>query len=187
MLQVQTLEGEARQFLPARVGGITLVVFWSMDVPATRAAGRYAADLSNIYGKMGLQVVGIVEKTVVPARTPEGQPIEGQVLEAYKYAPAFMTSQGMRYPVFYDDFTALRAMAKAAREKVGNDAPMFFLVDRQQRVRFSKLGFSFVGGVGAWSPGGWGAPPQLTGEALIEIAADGEHIRDYIEKLLKEQ
>jgi len=158
-LMLQTFEGKKVEIQPGRVGRVMLVVFWSMDIAATKAAARYARDLGRLYGPTGLDVVGVVEKT-----------------KAFALAPAFLRAYQIEYPMYYDDYTALRKMAGAARVSVGNETPCFFLIDRALCVRLFKRGFSFTSAVSVEPPG--------AEAAVIENAAPGESLEDYVRQLL---
>ena len=130
-----------------------------MDYPVNKAAARHVGDLAQHYRAVGVGAIGIVQKTYF-----KGEPL-------YTRAPLFLEAQGIDHPVYYDDFSALRKMAGAARGSVGKVTPCFFMIDRDLRVRFFKRGFKCTAAFG--------------GE-VIENAAPGEHIEDYLRQLLGE-
>ena len=164
-LKVSTFDGEKRKIEPAEEGYVTLMVFWSVDLEVTRAAARHVSDLAQKYSAMGVRAVGILENPTTA-----------------KYAPSFLRAQGIRYPVYCDDFSALRAMGRAARQGRVKEVPCFFIIDRKRRVRFFKRGFAFT--VSATL-----ADVQRTveKEKVRENAAEGERIEDYLKQLLQEQ
>ena len=169
-LTVSAFTGEKGKIDPGRKGSITLVVFWSMDFTFTRAAVRHVGDLVQKYADQGVRAIGIVENTKVA-----------------KSAPGFVRDEGMDYSAYcyLDDFSALRAMGKAARESGVEEVPCFFMIDRSQRVRFFKRGFSFVA-ASVTAPGESEGSLQQ-GEEVIENAPPGERIEDYLQKLLSER
>lgn len=167
-LTVETFAGQRGKVHPGTAGNVTLVVFWCMDYTFTRAAVRHVGDLAQKYERHGVRARGIVEKTKVA-----------------KYAPGFIRDQGMDESAycFLDDFSALRRMGKAARESGVKELPCFFIVDRNRRVRFFKRGFSYVSSAVTEE-----YQDRLTpGEEIIESAAPGESIEDYLQQLLDEQ
>jgi thiol-disulfide isomerase/thioredoxin len=148
---------------PGEPGKVTIVVFWSLDLPVTRAAARHVADLEEKYRGLGVIALGIVEKDTKDSER----------------ASQFMLSEGINYPGYYDDFKALRAMGRAAGAKVKKELPCFFLVDREQRVRLFKRGFSFTGWLAKY--------PRTGDEQVVENAAPGERIEDFLRQLLDER
>ncbi len=162
-LKLTTFAGQPTSIEPGEAGKVTLVVFWSLDTPVTKAAAKHVSDLEKKYGNMGVIAVGVVERNT----------------KDFELASQFMLSQAMEFPAYYDDFGALRAMGRAAGVKVKKELPCFFLVDRQRRVRLFKRGFSFTG---------WLAMSPRTGdEQVAENAAPGERIEDFLRRLLDER
>jgi len=163
-----SLLGQTGEIDPGLKGSITIVVFWSMDYTFTRAAVRHVRDLAHKYAGAGVRAIGIVENTKTAGA-----------------ARGFLRSQGMSHSSYgyLDDFTALRKMGKAARESGVEQVPCFFIVDRNRRVRFFKRGFAFVSSAVSeeWQD------RLVPGEEIIENAPPGEHIEDYLVKLLSER
>jgi len=163
VLRLSDSEGQTVKLSPGEEGKVTLVVFWSMALPVTRAAAKHVSDLVERYGPAGVTAIGIVEKKTVGSQA----------------AARFMLSEGIRYPAYYDDFSALRVMGRAAGVKLKRELPCFFIVDRQMRVRMFKLGFAFVGSLAMF--------PRLQGERIEENAPPGQRIEDFLRKLLSEE
>jgi hypothetical protein len=168
VLEVTNLGGEQREVQPGDEDSVTLVVFWSMGLQADHMAARHVSDLARKYRALGVRAVGFVEKTYY-----KGKPL-------YPAAPRFMRAQGITHPVYYDDFSALDQMGDAAGVSVGKVVPCFFLVDRKQRVRMFKRGFNF------YAATAWTDESKRLEELVYETAADGEHIEDYLKRLLAE-
>ena len=162
-LDLSTFGGQRMRVEPGEPGKVTIVVFWSLDLPVTKAAARHVADLEEKYRGLGVIALGIVEKDTKDSER----------------ASQFMLSQGINYPGYYDDFKALRAMGRAAGAKVKKELPCFFLVDREQRVRLFKRGFSFTGWLAKY--------PRTGDEQVVENAAPGERIEDFLRQLLDER
>lgn len=160
-LTLGTFEGRRQRIRMGNPGEVTIVVFWSMDIAATKAAAVHVRDLVRKYHRLGVSAVGVVEKS-----------------RTYRFAPRFMAAQSITYPVFYDNFKALERMGDAADVDVEKSVPSFFIVDRRRRVRFFKRGFSFTGATPAY--GG------LEAERIIENAAPDQHIEDYLRRILGE-
>jgi hypothetical protein len=164
-IKVMTLSGEKMDLRPPAKGKITIYVFWLMEMPAARAAAVHVRDLQKKYARLGVDAIGIVER-------PPGS-------RSYKAAPGYMSQNDITYPTYYDDFSALQKMGRAANENPRENVPCFFIVDRQRRVRFFKRGFSptMAGSV----------QPRIEGVLVIENAAEGEHIEDYLKALIRER
>jgi len=162
-LTLTTFEGERLKVRPGQEGKVTLVVFWSMALPVTRAAARHVSDLVDKYGRLGATAIGVVERNTLGS----------------ELAPEFMLRERIGYPVYYDNFRALRVMARAAGARARRELPCFFLVDRHMRVRMFKRGFAFAGTLAAW--------PRTGRERVEEQAAPGERIEDFLCRLLEEQ
>jgi hypothetical protein len=176
-LTVKSLSGEEGWLDPAKEGHVTLLVFWSMDFTYTKAAVRYADDLARKYEAHGVRAVGILERTKAVALLQESG---HSVMD-------FLQFQGMEYSsyCYCDDFSALRSMGKAARESGVGQVPCFFMIDRNKRVRFFQRGFSPCTGrvVAPEDPNA----PRFTKEDIVENAAPGEGIEDYLKRLLEER
>jgi len=160
-LEVATAENESTTIQPAKEGSVTLVVFWTVAVPMGRAAARYASQVRRRYGPQGVRVYGIAEKTA----------------GGYKGVQEFLRSQGIAYPVYYDDFHALKEMSDAMGTRVA--VPSIFIIDRARRVRFFRAGFSFFARTSVY--------PRARYEFVFENAPKGDRIRDYVETILKEK
>jgi peroxiredoxin len=160
-LKVTTLEGQTGEIQLARRGWVTLVVFWTMDFNFTRAALCHANDLAEKYRAMKVQAVAILEQTA-----------------SSEFGPRFAKAQKLTCPLYYDDFTALRAMGRAAGVSVGRQPPCFAMIDQEGRVRFFKRGFSFFAARISH--------PLILKEEIVENAAEGEYIEDYLQRLLRE-
>jgi len=162
-LNLTTREGQAVRVTPGNKGEVTLVVFWSLDADVGAVAARYVRDLSAKYRATGVKALGIVEKT------PTGY---------YRKAEAFLAAEKISFPNYYDDFSAMRDMARAAGERLDVEHPCFFIVDRELRVRLFKLGFSYTGLI---------LPTTPTGdELLIENAAAGQEMETFLKQTLQE-
>jgi len=161
-LTLLTLDGEKFNLQPADKDKVTIVVFWFVEMPAARAAARHVKDLRDKYGRLGLRAVGIVERT-----------------DHYKDTAAFLKEQKIDYATHYDDFAALPAMGSAAHLSLKREAPCFFIIDKQRRVRVFKRGFSFSAAASVY--------PRDPEELIIENAAAGQHIEDYVKMLLREK
>ena len=160
----QTFGGEKRKVRPGHPDRVTVVVFWSMDSAANQAAVMHLDGLVNKYYRMGVRGINVVEKP------PTG---------SHRAAPRFLNAQGVGMKTYYDDFSGLRRMAKAARVGVKREVPCIFLVDRQMRVRLFKRGFSYAR-TSAAGPGGRSA-------RIMENAPRGQRIEDFLRKLLEER
>lgn len=160
-LTVSTFSGMEGGIEPGRMGDVTLVVFWSMDVHFTKAAMRHVSEMADKYADRRVKALGIVEG-----------PTAG-------HAPAFLKAQDIDCPVYCDDFSALREMGKAAAQGDAHGVPWFFILDRYRRVRFSKRGFSCT--VAAVTV------MDVLKEEVIENAAEGERIEDYLARILAER
>jgi len=161
-LELYSFEGTRKELTPGYRGRVTMVVFWSMDIPATRAAPKHIHDLARKYRRVGVRALSVVERT-----------------KTYRYAPRFLASQGIRIPTYYDDFSALRRMGRAADESVRQEVPCFFMVDGEGRVRFFKRGFSYTGAGSIRTPGAV--------DQVIENAAPNETIESFLRQLLEER
>jgi hypothetical protein len=163
-LQLQTFRGEKHKIRPGHPDRVTVVVFWSMDSVANRAAVIHLDGLVDRYYRMGVRGINVVEKP------PTG---------SHRAAPRFLNGQGIGMKTYYDDFSGLRRMAKAARTSVKWEVPCIFLVDRRMRVRFFKKGFSFSG-TAAMGPRG-------RRSRIMQNASRGRRIEDYLRRLLEER
>ena len=96
-LEVSTIGGDKGMIEPGRQGEVTIVVFWSMGFTLTRAAARHVSDLVKEHKDRGAAAIGILEHPSVA-----------------RNAPPYLRRQRIVYPVYVDDFSALRKMGKAA-------------------------------------------------------------------------
>jgi len=144
------------------------------------AAAMHACDLAKKYSGTGARAVGIVERTV-----------------SYEMAPEFKRVFEIPYPFYYDDYkmSALDKMGDAAGADVSKGAPVFFLIDRNLRVRMFKRGFNFWSGT-TWSEERQGMVTQVheTTEGDTLSIGDPEttgrgavSIEDALKELLAEQ
>ncbi|MHC5034652.1 MAG: redoxin domain-containing protein [Planctomycetota bacterium] len=155
------LEPGARGF--AESGNVTLIVFWSMDDPAAKAAARHVSDLTRKYAQWRVRGVGIIEKTAAAAA-----------------GHSFAMHQGITFPLYYDDLSAVQKMSKLVGAESRAAIPAMFIVDRQLRVRFYRPGFQFVSTIA-------GPDARLPGaETVEESAPQGETIEDNLRRILSE-
>ncbi|MHC4592022.1 MAG: peroxiredoxin family protein [Planctomycetota bacterium] len=155
------LEPGSRGF--AERGNVTLVVFWSMDDPGAKGAARHVSDLTRKYAQWRVRGVGIVEKTAAAAATH-----------------SFARHQGITFPLYYDDLTAVQRMSRLVEAESKAVIPAIFIVDRQLRVRLYRPGFQFVSTFA-------GPDARLPGaEDIQESAPEGESIEDYLRRILSE-
>ena len=192
VLKLTDFGGEQHKIQPGNEGAITLVVFWSMIFPVSPewsrgahkldrgdirmlleddalkgtgpAAAVHVRDLARKYSGLGVRAIGIVEKTIM-----------------HEMAPTFRRVYGISYPVYYDDFSALDDLGDAARVRAGKGVPCFFLIDRELRVRMFKRGFSH------WIGPRWSKEERRIVETLAENAPEGQHLEDFLKRLLEEQ
>jgi len=162
-LKLQTFEGETLSLNPAVKGRVVIVVFWFAEDPAARAAALHVRDLCRKYSDFGVDAVGVAERTL-----------------GYKTVPRFLQEQGIRYTTYYDDFSALRTMGSAADVKLKREAPCIFLVDREKRVRVLKRGFAYTAASSV-------EPRTKKNEDILENAAEGERIENYVQRLIKRE
>jgi hypothetical protein len=194
-LTVSYIDGSRVRITPGAKGRVTIVLFWSMDVPvpagavqdpesyireepvnvASTAAAKHVRDLVNKYGRMGVRGLGIVERTFVPA----GKDRKLVPTGTYKLAPAFLQAKEVQYPNYYDDFSALKRMCKAAGlEYKRAELPFIFIVDGRQTVRFGQWGFGYIAGRLSQH--------DVTDEHIVDNAPGGRRIEDYLVRILKE-
>jgi hypothetical protein len=192
-LKVADVKGKTQTLRPGNEGEITIVLFWSLDVPMPAkapenilewvarspmnspptAAAKHVRDLVAKYGGMGVRAVGIVEKTYAPDDRGKRSPTD-----SYRLAPTFITSKRINYPDYYDDGPALTTMIKEADLKVTGNLPWIFILDRKQRIRFAKEGFGYVSG----RFDQYGASEEY----ILDNAVPGKRVEDYLALLLKE-
>lgn len=158
-LQVSTLSGAPRTIRPGWPDSVTIVLFWSIDVPPTRAALRHVDYLVKKYGEHGLKGIAIAEKTAW-----------------YREIPEFLRDARINLPAYLDQFTALKSLSRRAGFEDNRGIPSFFMIGPDMKIRFFKRGFSYTAA----------ARDSLTSSAIsvIENAAPGERIEDYVRKLL---
>jgi peroxiredoxin len=149
------LEPGTRRF--ARPGCVTLVVFWNTDTRQGQALARYTSELVWKYRRWQVRGVGIVEKTPGAGR-----------------APAFADQHGLRFPLYYDDLSALEEMSDTADAPQETAVPSIFIVDRKGRLRFYRGGFRFA------------ATRVERREVIQESAPAGRAIEDYLKRILSE-
>ena len=161
-IEVAIAGGDSKTIQPGREGYVTLVVFWRIVPTKSRAAARHAADLYREFRERGLRVIGVVEKTRA----------------GYRGVDQFVRAQAIEYPIYYDDFEALRKMSKSVDARVKTAVPSFFLIDRAGRLRLYRSGSSF-----------WVRRKdfhRVGQEELFESAPQDEAVSDYVERLLQE-
>jgi hypothetical protein len=135
------------------------VLFWSIDAPPTRAALRHVDYLVKKYDEYGLKGIAIAEKTA-----------------GYREIPEFLRDARINLPVYLDQLTALKSLGKSAGLEVNGRIPSFFMIGPDMKIRFFKRGFSYTSA----------ARDSFTSSAIavIENAAPGERIEDYVKRLL---
>lgn len=163
-LRLQTFQGEKRRVTPGSQGKVTVVVFWSMDSAANRAAVTHLDRLVDRYYRMQVRGISVVEKPPT---------------KSHRSAPQFLQAQGIGMKTYYDDFSGLRKMANAARADVKWEVPCIFLVDRQLRVRLFKRGFSFSGAAAT--------RPDGTQTRIVENAPREKRIETFLRRLVEER
>ena len=160
-LRLDSPGGREREFSPGIKGRITIVVFWSMQPGAPQAAPILVRDIVRRYRRYGVRALGIVEKT-----------------RNYRSAAAFLNKRGISMSTYYDDFSALRRMSRAAGAGIKKGVPAFFMLDRERRIRFHKVGLAFSGAVSV--------RPRTGRTRVTENAPPGKRIEDYLRRLLRE-
>ncbi|MFW6279538.1 MAG: TlpA family protein disulfide reductase [Planctomycetota bacterium] len=163
-IRLQTFDGEDRSIRPFHGDKITILLFWSMDSNANRAAVVYANRLVGRYSRFGVAGIAVVEKPPT---------------ESHLDAPAFLSEQNIQLDVFYDDFEGLRRVAAEAGESVKWEVPCIFLIDSEGRVRSFRRGFSFNGSVADAENG--------SRVQVDENAPSGERVEDHLRRLLEEE
>ena len=141
---------------------MTLVVFWSMGFAHSQAAGKHARFLHERYRAVGLRVTGVIEKT-----------------KGHEYAPEYVRTKRIEYPIYYDDFSALKKISSAAGIK--RALPSIFLMDSKAHIRLYRRGFAFSSLYADTTR--YGRPTERN---VLENAPEGDRIEDYVVRLLKE-
>lgn len=201
-LLVTCQDGSKARLRPGLKGRITLVLFWSMDVPLpaeaarnlgawiaedpvnapTTAAAKHIRDLAAKYARMGVRAVGIVERTHFFDSRGKKRPTN-----SHKLAPAFVRAKNINYPIYYDDFTALATMARAAGAPRKGRLPCVFILDRDQRVRVARRGFQYASGIAIPRDEQTGRErPAEAEEVISDTAPPDERIEHYLTLLLNE-
>jgi peroxiredoxin len=157
-VEVRTLEG-AQQSVTFGGPRVTVVFFWTPLTGKGRAAAQYASDLSAHFGQSGVRVIGMAEK----------------VGGSHEQVRSFVRSQGIHYPVYLDDGSAVNRIGRVAGSS--GAVPAFALIDQQGRLRFYRKGFSATG---VKVP-----TPEGLRRVVRENAAEGNRIVDYLRKILQ--
>ena len=155
VLKLKTLGGESHRAQPGTGGKVTLVVFWSMDVPQSRAAAGHVGRLSDHYAAQGVEALGVLDE-------------RGGLEDASR----FMLSAKVNYPTFVDRGSALKAMVSAAGADFDRKIPWVFIIDAEGRVRFYRQGFRYSVSLVPTAAG------QI--ERIFETADTDQHIEDYL-------
>ena len=169
-IQVATGAGEEATLEPgtagyAEPGSVTLVVFWSMDIPRAQAAARHVGNLVRKYQRWRVRAVGIVEKT-----------------RSAGLSESFAEQYGLPFRLYYDDLSALKRMSRAARAESRTALPSVFIIDRKGRLRFHRADSRYT----LTEPAGQ-FDERLPGrEHVGENALPDEHIEDYLTMILQE-
>lgn len=178
---------DLRSFLlhgSARAGAnLEAYMQWApLNTPAT-AMAKHVRDLVQESRSRGVRAIGIVEKTFVKNRSTG----KNDLVVNYRLAPLYVRAKGIKYPIYYDDSSALDTMAKAAGVESGENLPVLFIVDRDLRVRLVEQGFDY--GTTTIIPRDEGTgldKPLEAREKVIDNAPPGQRIEDYLIRLLEE-
>jgi len=161
-VEISSVSGQKRKLTLAVPRMVTLIVFGTMDRESGKAALRHAGDLEKKYRRLGVRAAGVVEKT-----------------RWYQKAELFATDQDLRYPLYYDDLSALERMSRAVGAERRRAFPAVFIADRSMRLRFYRGRFDYVVSIPDIR-----RPRQ---EQISENAPKGETIEDYLKRILREQ
>ncbi len=153
-----------------------------LNTPAT-AMAKHVRDLVQEFRSRGVGAIGIVERaTVKDPRTGKSD-----LVANYRLAPLYVRAEKIKYPIYYDDASALKSMAKAAGVKSVKNLPVLFIVDRDLRVRFVEQGFDYGTTVIVPRDSGTGLDkPMEARERIIDNAPPGQRIEDHLTRLLDE-
>jgi peroxiredoxin len=166
-VELTRMDGQKASLRPgmpgyAEQGNVTMIVFWPANLAAGRAAARHVGDLVSRYNLWRVRAVGIVEKP-----------------QSLRAVEEFANLHNLRFPIYLDDMSALKAMASEAGAADKTALPYIFIVDRQMRLRFYRAGFSFSAGYfDRRDPGT---------ETIFENAPKGQTVKDYLERILDER
>lgn len=155
VLKLKTLAGDSHRAQPGTGGKVTLVVFWGMDVPQSRAAAGHVARLCDYYAAHGVEALGVLDER-----------------GGLDNASRFMRTAKVNYPTFVDRGSALKAMVKAAGADFDRKVPWVFIIDAEGRVRFYRQGFRYSISLVPTAAG------QI--ERILETADEDQHIEDYL-------
>jgi len=173
IVKVKTAQGQAQKIRLGREGYVTLVLFWSMDTSATRAAARHISDLQRQYREFRVTAVSVI------LNTPNLHYVEG-----------FTRGQGIRYPIYIDDdLSATKKMASAAGAADKTAIPAIYIIDRHQRLRYYRPGFLYTILEKDKDVDLHGTPDRSdpSRRKVEDSAPPGQRVEDYLVSILEEQ
>ncbi len=164
-VEVVSADGAEVELEPGRAGfaergTVSLVVFWSVQTVPGQTALVHVRDLVSKYRQWRVRGVAIAP----------GGPADSANAD-------FARQLGLPFPCYFDtDLSALKRLSKAADAEVRTAVPSVFIVDRKQRIRFYRGGFRYALAVG-----------DEGGNVVLETAAPGDAIEDYLKVILAEE